>query len=275
MLLIIGNITSASSLENLYKFSDNQSGYASLNSKDGSLLITYFENDKSGLYWYSKGKVVRQVKNFSKGIFSPNGKYYTTLKGKTLYVNFSNGEAYKKFIVQDIPYDLVAWAYNSMYFYKCDWINKETILYRYDVERGTKQQILKSNGVYFHPVTVKNENIIYLLKNLTPDEAGWYCEIVKYDIQNKKFEPVKLAMINNLWISDDFTVSPDEKIYIFYNNNDGIIYVVDSVNSNIIDKIKTPPMESQPGVYFWNPDGSYLIFTMTQKEIYKYTPPKK
>jgi Tol biopolymer transport system component len=267
-------VTGSANLDVIYNFSDKESGYASLNNTNGNLLVTYFKDGgETGINWYESGKLKKQIKNASKGSFSPNGKYYVYLKQNILFINESTGKQLKKFTVKDTPFDLVSWSYDSKYFYKCDRSEGEILLYRYSIDKEIRQEILRSKKYYFHPVTVKDNDIIYLLKNPTPEEVGLYCEIVKYSIKNHKFEQVKLPVIDDLWISNDFTVSPDGKILVFCNDNEGIIYFVDMIKQSVIDKIKAP-MNAQPGIYSWRPDGSNFIFTMTQKEIYKYTPPK-
>ena len=257
----------------LLDFKHEQTGYASLNNNDDSLLINYFDGTESkGIYWFKQNKTIKSIPNVTEATFSPDGKYYTYVKSNLLFVFNEMDSLVYKFLINYTEFDRLGWSYDSKLIYTCEHLKDKYIVFCFDIKTGKKIEILKSNRVYFHPVTVKNRDIIYLLENTNSNGVGFYCNIVKFDLESKKIEPIKLPKINDLWISDTFTISPDGNIIIFCNDNDGIIYIVDALNSKIIEKIETP-MNARPGGYDWKSDGSYFIFTMTGKEIYKYTVP--
>ena len=98
-------------------------------------------------------------------------------------------------------------------------------------------------------------------------------EIYRYDLTNKKF--TKIPLPNDLDVTTDFTISPDEKVIIFNNIFDGnrYMYVIDRATLKIVDKVETPQEAAPEFAYSWKADSSYVIFTMDYKEIYKYTIP--
>ena len=80
-----------------------------------------------------------------------------------------------------------------------------------------------------------------------------------------------LPPIEGLNIYDNFTVSPDEKIAVFYGSIK-YIYIIDLNNIRIIDKI-TVPKQSFNIVFGWDLEGTYVLLTLTAKEVYKYVIP--
>ena len=153
----------------------------------------------------------------------------------------------------------------------------DNIIYNYNISTGIKKEILQSS-VFFNPIPVKNENIIYLLKNINDDPSDPLpsCEVYRYDLANKSFSKIALPNIKNFDITTDFTISPNEKVIIFNNIFDGnrYMYVIDKETLKIIDKVETPQEAAPEFAYSWKSDSSYVIFTMDYKEIYKYTIPK-
>ena len=128
--------------------------------------------------------------------------------------------------------------------------------------------ILKENNIYFHPVPVKDNNIIYVLKNNEPDGPAYDCSIAKVDIRTKEITDITLPL-KNYFLYDVFTVSPDGRFLIF-QNDDGYIYILDIENQTIVDKIKALK-NTHANMFNWEIDGKYVIFTMTSKEMFKYS----
>jgi hypothetical protein len=193
-------------------------------------------------------------------------------KDNILYVYDQQDRLLNRTSVKDLYYPLV-WSYDSKKIYFCEQA-EGNITYCFEIEKGIKKRILISKRVYFHPLTVLNENILFFLENTIPDEAGAICNIVKYNLLSKKFEKIKLPKIEDLNIFQAYTISPNGKIALFENTTDGFIYVVDISKIYIIDKIELA-MNSSPEAFSWSLDSSYVTFTMTWKEIYKYTIPKQ
>lgn len=276
------NSQDKSKLEEVFAFEDNISGYASLCSKNDSLLIRYIR-DKGigGLYWYQDGKIIKNldIEDFLGYLsISPDGNYYLYVLDEEVYVNDSKDKMIVKIPIQDYI-DSVVWSYDSKTFYICEKGDFDQI-YSYDITTGIKKEILRSTreNQYLHLVTVKNSNVIYLLENLNddPSDPFIFCDIVKYDLTKKELTKIVLPKLENFCLTYDFSVSPDEKIILFKNIFDGKenTYVINKKMSKIIDEI---PYLNNPGftsgaIYSWKVDSSYVIFTADFKIIYKYTP---
>jgi hypothetical protein len=221
------------------------------------------------VYSVTGQKRVKMIQNATNGTYSPDGKYYTYIQNEKFFLCSKTDKKIKVSIPIKGMVKTVIWSYDSKNVF-INTLGKKYIIYRFNISSKSLTEVLSSNHIYFNPVTVRDSNILYLLENKEPEIEGWDCNIVKYDLNKKIFEQVKIPEINDLSIWDSFTISPDEKLIIFESVNDGIIYFTDKTTLKIIDKISTP-MNSQPGAYCWKPDGSYVLFTMTLKEIYQYS----
>ncbi len=263
------SIEGKTALEKIFEFPEEQMGYGSVNSTDDSLLITFYNFDEERWIFHQKNGV--KIENASNGIFSPDGRYYVYEKDNKLYICDKNDKLINSVSVNDIYYPVV-WSYDSKGIYFCEQSEKTTAYY-FDIIKETKKEILKSNNIYFRPISTKEENILYFLENTTPNEAESECHIVSFNLLTKRFERIKLPKIKELHIFQEYTISPNGQIILFENIADAFIYVVDVKENQILDKIKIE-MNASVGGFSWKSDGSYVIFTMTQREIYKYTIPK-
>lgn len=240
--------------------------YASINGELLMVTIYEYESKEVGVYWYRKDKMVKKINGATFGMFSPDGKYYSYVKDGAVHV-FDM----KDNLVASLPLlgkrvlVSIRWSYDSKYLYVCE-AEEDYFVYRFDLQKMMREMLITSS-CYFYPIPIHNSDILYMLKDkLPPDIAGIDCEIVKYDIQRKTFEPVKLPDIDNLHIYDIFTVSPDEKIIMFRGR--GQMYVFDQENMIIIDKI-----QSGYEIFAWDPESNYVLLTLTLKEVYKYIIP--
>jgi WD40 repeat protein len=278
-IIFLVNIVNGEDKPNLEKLiifeKGEQVSSISMNNTDESLLLSTFTGIQPeitfNICFYKRTQVFKKVSNATNGTFSPNGEYYTYIKSNLLYLNNKKDKLLDKIPVKG-TIESVVWSYDSGSIYICQQ-DKDYIVKRYDLKTKELKEVLSSKKVYFHPVTVKNNNVLYLLENKYPGEAGADCNIVQFDLTKKKFEQVKLPEIKDLWIFDGFSISPDGKIAIFENANDGVIYMVDLIKSKVIDTISTFE-NSMPGEYCWKSDGSYVLFTMSLKEVFKYRTPK-
>jgi WD40 repeat protein len=276
LLIDIANGEDKLNLEKLIVFEKGERvSSISMNNNDELLLLSTFIGEQPevtfNLCFYKRTQVLKKISNATNGTFSPNGKYYTFIKDKLLYLNNEKDKLLAKIPVKG-TIENVVWSYDSGNIYICQQ-DKDYKINRYDLKTKEFKEVLSTKKVYFHPVTVINKNVLYLLENKYPGEAGADCSIVQFDLTKKKFEQVKLPEIKDLWIFDCFSISPDGKIAIFENANEGVIYLVDLINLKVIDTINTFE-NSMPGEYYWKSDGSYVLFTMSLKEIIKYRIPK-
>jgi tetratricopeptide (TPR) repeat protein len=270
-------------IEKVLEFKGREGGFASVSSVDDTLLVSYSYSypdiDKpGGIFWFRNGKKIKSLDNlnFYQVQISPDGNYYLYVIDKVIHIKDKKDSIITKISTKDYL-ESVPWAWNSKTIYICEQGTLDKI-FSYDISTKTKMEVLESqhHNQYFHPVAVKNNNVIYLLENKALDDPLPDCDIVQYDLLKKTFKTIKLPYIKNYSIYYDFTISPDEKIIIFNNINDGYIYVIDNTKNKIIDKIPTPE-KSRVGQgrcsFSWKADSSYVIFTMDYKEIYKYTVP--
>jgi Tol biopolymer transport system component len=208
------------------------------------------------------------------GNISPDGKYYSYTKDKVLYVFKKNGNFVNKYMLTDEPESTV-WTFDSKQIFVCIYnynINAKFNTCCIDIQSGTIKQILKSH--YYHPITINDNKKLFLLEDIDPKAPASDARIIQYDLQSKKAAIVKLPFINDLYIYEDFTVSPDGKIIIFKSKR--IVYVINIINQKIIDTFKLPG-NLDIGDYSWKSDGTYVIFAYysgTEYGIYKYTLPK-
>ncbi len=279
ILFIIGligcNVNSESSLKQVMSFGDKENvSYVSLNNKNDTLFVSMFTKDEQNktLFYaniYRDGKIVKTIQNATKAVFDVNGKFYAYIKEKTLYINDVQGKVINKIPVNDFIESL-SWTYDSRYIYLCEQ-GQKYIIYRIEIEKGTKEVVLESKKVYFHPIPVKDSNVIYLLENRYPGDVEPDCFIIKYDLSTKTFESVQIPISYSIY--EDFSISSDAKIVAFLNMSDAFIYIIDISKSKVLDKIKIPRF-SHPNMYGWKVDGSYALFSFTLKDIYKYIIPK-
>jgi|SRR5690554_6689262 len=241
--------------------------YASINGE--ILMVTIYDNESKerGVYWYQKDKIIKKINGATFGMFSPDGKYYSFVKDGAVHVFDMEDNLLaslsllgKRLLISK------RWSYDSKYIYVCE-VDEDYSIYRFNLQT-LEREMLMNTREYFKPIPVKNATELYMLKDkLPPDISGIDCEIVKYDIQEKTFEPVKLPDIDNLHIYDIFTVSPDEKIIMFRGR--GQIYVIDQVNMKEIDRVP-----SGYEIFAWDPESRYVLLTLTLKEVCKYTIPE-
>lgn len=267
-------------LTKVYSFENDESGYAVLNNKDDSLLVTYYshKNSNKGIFWYKQGKKVKTINGAVNGSISPDGSYYSYVKNSELCIFKENGSLVKKVNVVGDEQESIAWSYDSKQLYVCRYQNRKYNIYCINIQSGTMKLILRSN--YYHPVPIIDNNKIFLLEDEVPYEPS-NAKIIQYDLKTGKATLVKLPPIKDLFIYGEFTVSPDGRIVIF--NSQGKIYVVDIVDQRIIDTFELPgefEISETPDIsnFSWKPDDSYVIFayysTKPEFGIYKYTLPK-
>jgi WD40 repeat protein len=267
-------------LTKVYSFINGENGYAVLNNKDESLIVTYFNNiqESNGVFWYKEGKKTIITSCAENGSVSPDGKYYFYTKNKELYIFRDNKSLVCKIVLMEEPESLV-WAYNSEQLYVCVCKNSNNDIYCISVQNGTIKNIMSSK--FYHPITVRDPNKLFLLEDIEPNAPASNAKIVQYDLKTKKVVFVKIPYIKDLYIYQYFTVSPDGRVVIF--NSNGKIYIVDIVNKKVIESFELPgnfKITETPDVsdYSWKSDGSYVIFAYYSGKpeygIYKYTLPK-
>ncbi len=258
-------------LEKLLTFNKSEIGYASLSSIGDTLLVSYGysfpDEQKPGTtFWFRNGKKIRSITNLNNTRISPDGNYYMYVKNHVIYVNDKKDKIIGKISTQDIimPGE---WSCDSKSFY----FMSEDYIYNYNIATGIKKVIL-SKKQYCKIIPVKNNNVIYLLKDTNDDPIEPTREIYRYDILKKEFTQIMLPKIKNFAVTDDFTISPNEKVIMFNNIFLGMkyLFVIDANNFEIINKFDTPMDCRNNFNYSWKTDSSYVIFTMDYKEIYKY-----
>lgn len=276
-LIIIG-LTGLSFAQNqgnikqIYTFPKEQLGWSSVNSKDDSLLVTVLTDQKCWIYWFKDGKTLKKINNVQGGVSSPDCKYYyyqdngCNIKDKkdSLINKFKGEEEIESY----------QWSWDSKYIYISEfgldteieaW--KTNKIYRCDISNGNKELIF-SQKFCFHPVVVNNPDVLYIMKNNGGDNNY---DIFKYHIKTKQLEKIKLPL-DNPQLYDEFTVSPDERIIVFADFSTRTLYFVDLKSQKILNK-KSLSFTSSPFKFYWKADSSYLLFTITSKEVYKYTVP--
>jgi Tol biopolymer transport system component len=267
-------------LTKVYSFENKKIGYAELNNKDESLMITYedyYNFGTKGVFWYKQGKKVKTINGIANVTISHDGACYSYTKNKNLYIFKENGVLFRKIVLIDEPESIV-WSYDSKQQYVCIFQNTKSNIYCIDVQSGVLKQILRSQ--YYHPITTNDNNKLFLLEPKDTSGAGTDDKIIKYDLKSKKSTIVKLPFIKDLYIHEHFTVSPDGKLIIFESR--GIVYVVNNISQTIIDTFELPgssiiTQSSEVLHYSWKSDGTYVIITYdfgTEYGIYKYTLPK-
>lgn len=262
-------------LQKIFQLKENEIGFSSLCSKNNLLLISYYNNDDNsgGLYWFQNNKIIKSLQNIKRGEISPDGSHYSYVLNKVIYINDN-----KDFNIIKVPtqgyLDRVVWAYDSKTIYFCEEGKTFNKVYSFNIASKIKQEIISTKDQFFNPITVTNNRVIYLLQNIADESSPIpSCDIYQYDLMKKDFNKVLLPPIKNSTITYDFTVSPDEKIIMFSDISNKNIYVIDKNKVTIIDKIKIPSDTLNKVVFSWKNDSSYVIFTTTGKEIYKYIPP--
>lgn len=266
-------INGQSLLEKVMVFKGENAGYASFNSKDGSLLINHSSKGNKEIYWYKDNKIIKRIPNVTLGLVSPSGDYYSYYN-KTeniLYIFKENSQLMNKFIIKN--FNDSTWSYDSKYIYWCEYGKKDYIVHRINIFTGVNEHLLDSKRIYISPIATNDNDVLFLLESIHPKESDSDYNIVKYDLIKKKIEKVILPPIKDLFIFDSYTISPNGKIVVFEDANSGYVYIVDLVKVKIIDKI-TLPSNSSPGYYSWKNDSSYFIFNVTGQEIDKYIIPK-
>jgi tetratricopeptide (TPR) repeat protein len=263
-------------LEKIVDFSDN-GGFPSLCSNDDSIIVNCFTSNS--VYWIKDGKKVKIMDYPAGGInnavnASPDGSNYSYILGDDIYINDKSNKTIVRIQIPHENYlDSVAWSYDSKNLYYCEQIGTDSqiysYIYSYNISTGAKQEVFKKKGKFQNLTTVKNSKVIYLLLDCSEDSTPPTCDIYRYDLITKELK--KLPDIDN--ITFDFTISPDERVIMYENISTEYIYVIDASRMKIIDKIKVPKGVYDIPPYSWKSDSSYVIFTMTKKEIYKYTIP--
>lgn len=241
--------------------------YASINGELLMVTIYEYESKEVGVYWYRKDKIVKKINGATFGMFSPDGKYYSYVKDGAVHVFDMEDNLLaslpllgKRVLVS------IRWSYDSKYIYVSE-IEEKYYVYRFNLKTLEREEIINSEKRYYYPITVKNADILYLLRNKLPRSvAGIDCEIIRYDIQEKTFEQVKLPDIDNLHIYETFTVSPDERFIMFLGSSE--IHIIDQINMKEIDTI---PLGNE--IFSWDTESHYVLLTLTLKEVYKYIIP--
>jgi len=249
------------------KYEKEKVGFALLNNQDESLMyseVTHISINKhiARVIWERNDGEWQYYDNASYAQFSPRGDYLSFYREQQLYVYTSSGTLLWRIPIKTEMYDY-AWSYDSRSIFISENKLREHILYRFDVVLGEKKEILKSE-VFFYPVTVLNNNVLYLLRNKTPEDPMWECDIVRLNLESGEITPLKLP-IGDYTLYFSFSISPDETKVILPPDPIEQMYVLDLVENRVID---TFDLEQEPCFYSWRLDGSYVIVTM--RHIYKY-----
>jgi hypothetical protein len=261
-----------SKYSNIVIFDKNEHGSGYIHPQDNELLVSkYIRIDKEFenlLIWFQNNSVIKEIENGKHGTFSPDGSYYSYILSNFIWIYNTNEQYVGKLTASlgDV-YDPYYWSYDSIYIYLCERYVGSNFIYRYEVLSGKRDIVFKSKEDYFHPVTVKNPNIIYMLKD-QPTEPGSTDEshIVKYDLFWKSVKKVKIPVKDYL-IKDAFTISPDER-YAMWGDYDGNTYVVDLKKNKVIDKFSS--REGYPNGYSWKADSSAVLYNLDEKKIVLY-----
>ncbi|MCL6592140.1 MAG: hypothetical protein K6U80_19605 [Firmicutes bacterium] len=270
-------LNSKTKLQLMHSFPSSKNiSFMSLDVKSESPVVTLFDENeepiRSNVYLLKRNSLELKFSDVRTGTFSPDGNYYTYVKNKELFCIFSkSGKSIKQIPIKGIV-DNVSWSYDSKYVYFST-LKNEYLIHRFNVKSGEYEIILKSYKTYYHPVTVMDVNILYFLESKDPEGVEIDdCNIVRYYLKEKRFEKVRLPEIDKLWIANSFSVSPDNKYLIFEDFRTGLIHVVDLTTNKVIDSLSIPAdIDTSIGFYCWKPDSSYVLFTVTLKEIYKYS----
>jgi hypothetical protein len=251
-----------------------------LNNKDDSMMVSYYSDDgqQTGIYYYKNNKKWNEIKGVSYGTISPNGKLFTYIKRDTLMLFDKKGKLFKKININSNNIDTITWSLDSKYLY-ISLFEDKTNLYRIDIAKGKNEKICSFDDC-MKPVPLKNNNEFVWMQSKDPKAAASDCNLVKYNYISKKFNQVKIPLIKDLYIYEDFTISPNGKILMFQSKK--TIYVIDLVKQKIISKFTLPgfafPELPDIGEYSWKSDSSYVVFSCLLSQhygIYKYTVPQK
>ena len=269
-LLLTTIVNGQGKLEKIFVTSGKERAYGSLNNRTGSMLVNKYIHQERYSYIsiYDGELITKEFPECEFGMFSPKGNYYSLIRDNFLEVYTLDHSLVSRLpIIQGRGHLLesYSWGFDEKYVYICEF-GQETIIYRYNVISGHKEEILAS-GIYFHPVTVADHNILYLLRNKTPDAPDYDCDLVKYNLDSKTIETVDMSF-EQFSIYDTFTISPDEKLVVF-QNFDSYVNVVDLQEGSVIDKFKLSFGAYIYG-YSWSLDGSSVVFAESFENIYKY-----
>ena len=277
LLFASPSLTAKSKLEKVHSFSNSLNiSFMSLDIRSESPVVTLFDENEEPtrfkIYLLKKNQLIFRFNDVRAGTYSPDGNFYTYVKHRQMFYVFDKNNKLLTQIPIDATVENVCWSYDSNYVYFST-LRKDYLIHRFNVKSGKYEVLLKSYKTYFHPVTVKDTSIIYLLENKDPESVEAYnCNIVRYYLKEKRFEKVRLPEIDKLWIANSFSVSPDNKYLIFEDFRTGLIHVVDLTTNKVIDSLSIPAdIDTSIGFYCWKPDSSYVLFTVTLKEIYKYS----
>ncbi len=254
-----------------------QFGSAVLDNEDESLIIMESKRDGNiwdrRIYWYSNGKEKKEIQNATYAAKSVDNKYFSYISNHNLNI-FDNAGNIKNILKYDGKYIFYALPVFSSYLYYYEKDKKYKII-KYDIETGKQEEIIATDKYqYINPVTVSNTNFIYLLENHNFGEGSEKCTIVKFFLDNSKFENLKIP-IAKYEIKNSYTISPNNKYLIFANNLDFYLYIIDIEKNKVIDKIEIPKQYEPPEIYSWRNDSSYVIFSFGNKQIVKYVIPKE
>ncbi|NLW46717.1 MAG: hypothetical protein GXY86_05225 [Firmicutes bacterium] len=263
-------------ISKIINFDNDLIGDASLTNDNKLFFLNLSNSNGHGQWveWQKNGKTIKRIMNASGCKISPDGKYYSYLDLQDYKINIIDADDDEKINTFSTKRGAnVQWTSDSKNLI-IETSDNLTKIYKFNISTGVTEKILESE-IFFSATTVINNNILYLLKDKTPDAPDSDCDIVRYNLLTKKFEVISFPFIKDLWIFDYFTVSPDEKIIVFQNCSlkDSAMYIISMDTLKVIDKIKLKGNVLLSGSS-WSHDSSHFIFTATMKEIYKYTIPK-
>jgi tetratricopeptide (TPR) repeat protein len=257
-------------MESLIIFNSKQQCFSvDLNNRDETIVYGYIDNSdyKDHYLIYKDNKTIKIISNNM--VFSPDGNYYIIFQ---LLKEHSPMEAFdkeNKFLRQiKCDYFLFKWSYDSRNIFYC---NKDG-LNLFDVETGQNNILFKFEPYnYGFPVTVKDANILYLLKNLNFGPGYLEGIIFRYNLKDKTLMKMNVPVSNYEIPEYSYTISPKNKVLIFLNFYDSNLYFIDFNNDKIFDEMHISNF-LYPLNFSWRNDSSYVIINFGFS-IVKYTLP--
>ena len=140
------------------------SGYAILNNKDESLLVTesyYIGNQRMiKMYWLKSNSEINELPNSIPFDLSYDENYYSFVSNRNLLIFNPENKLVNKLEHYDSFFDY-NWSYDNQHIFYED---AKGYINQFNVVTGQNTKLLESNE-YYLPVSVKDTNILDLMHN--------------------------------------------------------------------------------------------------------------